>query len=165
MAMLVRPWHDNLHGVLTVDFPKVFAESWQLRSRLKADVRVQVRNLKTLFPDDTTNATNDFEGQRTTIRNTISKWIADGSYLHDTVPDSVSGLDFISLTVLIPFQDAQVHFGHPIIASACRSFYFDKWSEIATFDRDTFHGSVPKPLVALIGTIVSQINPFVLQAF
>jgi hypothetical protein len=34
-------------------------------------------------------------------------------------------------------------------------FYFDKWNEISTHDPDTFKGSVPKPLVALIGTIVS----------
>lgn len=34
-------------------------------------------------------------------------------------------------------------------------FYFDKWSEISARDRDTFRGSVPKPLVALIGTVVS----------
>ena len=52
-------------------------------------------------------------------------------------------------------QDDQVHFGHPIIASTCKSFYFDKWSDISTFDRDTFCGSVPKPLVALVTTVVS----------
>ena len=51
-------------------------------------------------------------------------------------------------------QDEQVHFGHPIIASICKSFYFDRWSDISAFDRDTFRGSVPKPLVALVGTIV-----------
>ena len=52
-------------------------------------------------------------------------------------------------------QDDQVHFGHPIIASTCKSFYFDKWSDISTFDRDTFRGLVPKPLVALVATVVS----------
>ena len=87
------PWPNDLHAVLTVAFPKVLAESSQFRSRLKADIRVQVRILKTISPDDTAN---DFEGRRTAIRNTISKWIADGSYLHNTVPDSVSGFNFIS---------------------------------------------------------------------
>ena len=51
-------------------------------------------------------------------------------------------------------QDEQVHFGHPIIVSICKSFYFYQWSDISAFDRDTFRGSVPKPLVALVGTIV-----------
>jgi len=53
------------------------------------------------------------------------------------------------------FQGFQIHFGHPIIASTCKSFYFDKWSDISIFDCDTFHRSVPKPLVALIGAIIS----------
>lgn len=87
MAMLVRPrlhqsvWFSD-HG-----HPKVFAESWQLRSQLKADIRVQVRNLKALFPD---NFSGNPEDQRATTRDTISAWVSDGSYLHDTVPDSVS---------------------------------------------------------------------------
>ena len=53
------------------------------------------------------------------------------------------------------FQGSQIHFGHPIIASTCKSFYFDKWSDISIFDPDTFHRSVPKPLVALVGAVVS----------
>jgi len=56
-----------------------------------------------------------------------------------------------SLTTL---QDAQLHFAHPIIASTAKSFYFDKWHGISTHDRDTFMGSVPKPLIALIGAVV-----------
>jgi hypothetical protein len=51
-------------------------------------------------------------------------------------------------------QDRQIHFGHPIIASTCKLFYFDKWSDVSTFDRDTFHGSVPEQLVALVGAVV-----------
>ena len=59
-------------------------------------------------------------------------------------------------------QDKQVHFGHPIIESTCKSFYFDRWSDIATFDRETFKGSVPQPLVALVGTVVRQSLPLFL---
>jgi hypothetical protein len=51
-------------------------------------------------------------------------------------------------------QDEQVHFAHPIIASTAKSFYFDKWHAISTCDRETFNGSVPKPLIALIGAVV-----------
>lgn len=51
-------------------------------------------------------------------------------------------------------QDEQTHFGHPIIASTCKSFYFDRWLDISTSDRDTFQGSVPKSLVALVGAVV-----------
>lgn len=51
-------------------------------------------------------------------------------------------------------QDDQIHFAHPIIASTAKSFYFDKWHGISTNDQDTFKGSVPKPLIALIGTVV-----------
>jgi len=29
----------------------------------------------------------------------------------------------------------------------------DRWSDISAFDRDTFRGSVPKPLVALVGAV------------
>jgi hypothetical protein len=36
-------------------------------------------------------------------------------------------------------------------------FYFDKWHEISTHDPETFKGSVPKPLVALIGAVVSVV--------
>ena len=61
----------------------------------------------------------------------------------------------LSLCVDDHAQDDQVHFSHPIIASTCKSFYFDKWSDISTFDCDTFRGSVPKPLVALVATVVS----------
>ncbi|KAF9784420.1 hypothetical protein BJ322DRAFT_1109133 [Thelephora terrestris] len=103
----------------------VFGESWQLRSQLKADIRVQVRNLEPMCQNNGT--------RQASIHEQITSWTSDGSYLHDIVPDS----------------NEQVHFGHPIIASTCRSFYFDRWSDISTFDRDTFHGSVPKPLVAL----------------
>lgn len=67
--------------------PKVFAESWQLRSQLKADIRVQVRNLRTLFPD---GLSCNPEAQQTATRDIISVWVADGSYLHDVVPGSVS---------------------------------------------------------------------------
>ena len=59
-----------------------------------------------------------------------------------------------SAQVLIPRQDDQIHFAHPIIESTCKAFYFDKWAKISMLDQDTFQGSVPKPLVALIGTIV-----------
>jgi hypothetical protein len=53
-------------------------------------------------------------------------------------------------------QNRQAHFGHPIIASTCKLFYFDKWSDVSTFDRDTFHGSVPEQLVALVGAVVGR---------
>ena len=53
-----------------------------------------------------------------------------------------------------PLQDEQLHFAHPIIASTAKSFYFNKWHTISTDDPDTFSGSVPKPLIALIGTVV-----------
>jgi hypothetical protein len=68
-------------------YRKVFAESWQLRSQLKADIRVQVRNLKTLFPD---NFTGNPQHYQAAVRDTIYAWVQDGSYLHDTVPGSVS---------------------------------------------------------------------------
>lgn len=55
-------------------------------------------------------------------------------------------------------QDDQIHFGHPIIASTTKLFYFDKWHEISTHDQETFRGAVPKPLVALIGVVVSPIR-------
>jgi hypothetical protein len=87
MAMLVSP---QLHSSVQCSdrrYSKVFAESWQLRSQLKADIRVQVRNLKSLFPD---NFSGNPEDQRTTTRDFIAAWVADGSYLHDTVLDSVS---------------------------------------------------------------------------
>ena len=54
-------------------------------------------------------------------------------------------------------QDEQIHFGHAIIASTCKSFYFDRWLDISTSDRDTFQGSVPKPLVALVGAVVRYV--------
>jgi hypothetical protein len=56
---------------------------------------------------------------------------------------------------LTPCQDDQIHFAHPIIESTCKAFYFDKWAKISMLDQDAFRGSVPKPLIALIGTIVS----------
>lgn len=51
-------------------------------------------------------------------------------------------------------QDDQVHFAHPIIVSTTKSFYFNKWHKISIHDQDTFRGSVLKPLVALVGTVV-----------
>jgi hypothetical protein len=79
--------------VLHLTPPKVFGESSQLRSWLKTDICVQVQGLKTLFPDNISNDNDDddiFEAQRAAIRTTISEWIADGSYLHNTIPGSVS---------------------------------------------------------------------------
>ena len=131
--------------------PQVYAESWLLRSQLKTDIRVQVRNLKSLFPDGFDGDPQELQFQ---IKDMVRMWVNDGSYLHGSVPYSVRGL--LSLRVLSNIsQDDQVHFAHPIIASTAKSFYFDKWHAISTCDRETFNGSVPKPLIALIGTVVS----------
>jgi hypothetical protein len=54
-------------------------------------------------------------------------------------------------------QDEQIHFARPIIASTAKSFYFDKWHRIANHDQDTFRESVPKLLVAPIGTVVGPL--------
>ncbi|KAF9780419.1 hypothetical protein BJ322DRAFT_1220931 [Thelephora terrestris] len=112
----------------------VYAESWLLRSQLKTDLRTQVRNLKSLFPDRFTGTAQELQSK---VKATIDTWVRDGSYLHDVTPGS----------------DDQIHFAHPIIASTTKLFYFDKWHEISTHDPDTFKGAVPKPLVALIGAI------------
>ena len=167
MATLVRAHPDEPYNVLDLRFMKVFGESSQLQSQLKMDIHIQVRNLKALFPDSTSNGTSNnevnFEAQRAATRAAISEWTADGAYLHVPVPGSVSNSFFPSQIILTPSQDAQIHFGHPIIESTCKSFYFDKWSKISTFDPDLFHGSVPKPLVALVGTIVSKVSLLVSQ--
>lgn len=98
-------------------------ESWLLCSQLKADIRTQVRNLKLLFPDQFTGTAQELQLR---IGETIWGWVGDGSYLHDTAPGSVR----VTTTSLFPFlmfrQDDQVHFGHPIIASTAKLFYFDK---------------------------------------
>jgi len=112
----------------------VYAESWLLRSQLKADIRTQVRNLKLLFPDRFTGSAQQLQSM---VKATIESLVGDGSYLHDIAPGS----------------DDQIHFGHPIIASTTKLFYFDKWHEISTHDQETFRGAVPKPLVALIGAV------------
>lgn len=85
MAMLVCSYLCLRCVVLTLPISKVFAESWQLRSQLKTDIRTQVRGLKTLFPDNFSGSPQ----QRTAIRDLIDVWVQDGSYLHDTVPGSV----------------------------------------------------------------------------
>lgn len=112
----------------------VYAESWNFRSQLKADIRVQVRNLRTLFPDKFTGQPEEY---RAHIQDTISQWINDGSYLHAAAASS----------------DAQVHFANPIIESTCKAFYFGKWAKISALDPESFRGSVPKPLIALVGTV------------
>lgn len=126
-------------------------ESWLLRSQLKADIRTQIRNLKSLFPDRFTGTAQELQSK---VKDIIHSWVRDGLYLHDVIPGSVrvaSTLHFFLSQVL---QDDQLHFAHPIIASTSQLFYFDKWSEISTHDQDTFKGSVPKPLIALIDTVV-----------
>jgi len=65
---------------------QVYAESWLFRSQLKADIRTQVRNLKSLFPDSFTGSSQELQLQ---ISNTVKMWAGDGAYLHDTVPGSV----------------------------------------------------------------------------
>src|SRR5882757_6850892 len=69
---------------------------------------------------------------------------------------------YVTLSKLLShiLQDDQTHFAHPIIASTAKLFYFDKWHAISAYDQDTFKGSVPKPLVALIGTVVCFILTF-----
>jgi len=133
---------------------QVYAESWNFRSQLKADIRVQVRNLKILFPDGFKGTA---EAYQVHIRKTISTWVKDGSYLHSTVANSVCIYLPLPIQTLTSYQDDQIHFAHPIIESTCKAFYFDKWAKISMLDQDTFRGSVPKPLVALVGTIVSSL--------
>ena len=65
---------------------KVYAETWNFRSQLKTDIRVQVRNLKGLFPDGFKGTAEEYQAH---VRETISAWVDDGSYLHGTVPNSV----------------------------------------------------------------------------
>ena len=68
---------------------KVFAESWQLRSQLKTDIRSQVRSLKSLFPgSDPRNPHSPREIQQA-ISDKVTLWMSNGSYLHDLVPNSV----------------------------------------------------------------------------
>jgi hypothetical protein len=132
------------------------------RSQLKTDIRTQVRNLKSLFPDQFTGTAQELQSW---IRNTVKIWVGDGSYLHDTVPGSVRVLT-TSLCSPNPLthalQDDQVHFAHPIIASTAKSFYFDKWNGISTQDRDTFKGISPETTHCLdwcCGMFVSQSPP------
>ncbi|KAF9786188.1 hypothetical protein BJ322DRAFT_1020281 [Thelephora terrestris] len=127
---VVEPGHEINKEMIML----VYAESWLLRSQLKADIRTQVRNLKSLFPDRFTGSAQQLQSK---IKATIETWVADGSYLHDSTPGS----------------DDQIHFSHPVIASTTKLFYFDKWREISTHNPDTFKGAVPKPLVALIGAV------------
>ena len=104
MATLVCAHPDESYNILDLRFMKVFGESSQLRSQLKTDIRVQVRNLKTLFPHSTSNSTSNntsnneinFEAQRAATRAAISEWVADGAYLHIPVPGSVSNSLFLS---------------------------------------------------------------------
>jgi len=49
-------------------------------------MRVQVRNLKTLFPDGFNGTAEEYQAH---IRKTISAWIGDGSYLHGVTANSV----------------------------------------------------------------------------
>lgn len=81
--------HSHQHAALISEFVKVFSESWQLRSQLKADIRVQVRNLKALLPDTGTHRPRSPHKVQASIREQISSWTSDGSYLHDTVSNSV----------------------------------------------------------------------------
>lgn len=78
---------------------------------------------------------------------------------------TLSLVRFVPPLPLSPFshviQDEQVHFAHPIIASTAKSFYFEKWHDISTLDPDTFRGSVPKPLVALIATVVRTLSQII----
>lgn len=130
---------------------QVYAESWLLRSQLKTDIRVQVRNLRSLFPESLDESPEELQTQ---VRDTVQKWVGDGSYLHATGSNPVWCSTLASHLPLTSLQDEQIHFAHPIIASTAKSFYFDKWHAISTCDRETFNGSVPKPLIALIGTVV-----------
>ena len=49
-------------------------------------MRVQVRNLKTLFPDGFNGTAEEYQAR---IRKTISAWVNDGSYLHSSAANSV----------------------------------------------------------------------------
>lgn len=75
-------------------WPQVYAESWLLRSQLKADIRTQVRNLKLLFPDHFTGTAQELQSQ---IQATVQRWVGDGSYLHDVVPVSVCVITIVLL--------------------------------------------------------------------
>src|SRR5882762_7400338 len=68
---------------------KVFGESCQLRSQLKADIRVQVHNLKSLFLDNGSCQPHPPHEVQASIRERVSSWVSNGSYLHDTVSNSV----------------------------------------------------------------------------
>jgi hypothetical protein len=150
MVMLVSR-HSSKSINVNKTVSQVYAESWLLRSQIKADIRTQVRNLSSLFPVRFAGTPEELQSH---IRDTVRKLVGDGSYLHETTPDSVRTTPPPTEDPTHMSQDDQVHFGHPIIASTTKLFYFDKWRDISTQDRDTFRGSVPKPLVALIGTVV-----------
>jgi hypothetical protein len=51
------------------------------------DIRVQVRSLKSLFPDHINESAQQLQLR---IQDTIRTWVNDGSYLHDIIPNSVS---------------------------------------------------------------------------
>ena len=68
---------------------QVYAESWLLHSQIKTDIRVQVRNLKSLFPNSFDGDPQELQFQ---IKDMIRMWVNDGLYLHGSVPYSVCGL-------------------------------------------------------------------------
>ena len=134
---------------------QVYPESWLLCSQLKTDIQVQVQNLKSLFPNSLNGSLEELQSQ---VRDTVKKWVSDGSYLHAIGSNLVRNSALAFYLSLISPQDKQIHFAHPIIASTAKLFYFNKWHVISTCDHETFNGSVPKPLIALIGAVVSFLS-------
>lgn len=85
MIMLVSLFISVLVNANNLEY-QVYAESWLLRSQLKTDLRTQVRNIKSLFPDRFTGSAQELQSK---VKATIDTWVRDGSYLHDIIPGSV----------------------------------------------------------------------------
>ena len=96
-----RKWTSHWLGYRLTQL-QVYGEGCNFRSQLKTDIRVQVRNLRSLFPTGFDGRPEEYQAR---IRKTISAWIADGSYLHGTVAGSVcvfSPLELLPYTYILP---------------------------------------------------------------
>jgi hypothetical protein len=85
MIMLVSLSVSVSHNTNSLEH-QVYAESWLLCSQPKTDLRTQVRNLKSLFPDRFTGTAQDLQSM---VKATIDTWVRDGSYLHNITPGLV----------------------------------------------------------------------------
>jgi len=77
----------------------VYAERWLFPLELKKAIRTQLEAIETVFPAQSTESAQRAEQ----ISNAIKLLACDGSYLHDTVPDSVR-------TSYIPYNSTHSYF-------------------------------------------------------